>query len=365
MEILQITNRYFIESYVGNTIHLYFSSSYHKKYTQSTFLYQLVWLLINQDLRSVFENVAYEFNRTGILNFQWLFKQSITIKAVVKLSANGGTVLRVTSVKNKIIPCDEVTFEHPEVGKSEKSNEPKKYTLYSKKKLKEEQDELVLDEAIEGTTDDFDIIEMDNQKHEYIKLPKIKKVRKNSNKKRELEDENTKKRFVNDEGKRSTADVGGNQVTRGLEQQSLTDVRVDGELSEFIKVMKILQDFREVQSIEILQGSLKEFSRIKRFVYLNDGVTERRYVIAEIKLFSGKEVSLIEVEREYKAVSTLICFDITNKRFIYEEILAGIISSSGNWDKRQLQLRGIRCATLKHGKKDQSHRANVLNDKFI
>lgn len=216
--------QYFIENYAYNKIHLNFTSLYHRKYTQSNFLYQLVWLLTNQDLRNVFENVAYTFNYTGILNFEWSFRRPITIKAIVKPNVTGGTVLKVVSVKKKIITYSEITFEHPEVGQSEKSNEPKKYTLHTKKNLNGQQDELLLNEKIEGTTDDFDIIEMDNQQHEYIKLPKITKVRKNSNKKREFEDENTKKRFINDEGKRSTADVGGNQVTRGLEGQPLMDV---------------------------------------------------------------------------------------------------------------------------------------------
>ena len=62
-----------------------------------------------------------------------------------------------------------------------------------------QQDELLLDEKIEGTIDDFDVIEMYNQKHEYINLPKITKVHKGSNKKHEIEDENTKKRYINDE----------------------------------------------------------------------------------------------------------------------------------------------------------------------
>ena len=63
--------QYFIENYAYNKIHLNFTSLYHRKYTQSNFLYQLVWLLTNQDLRNVFENVAYTFNYNGILNFEF------------------------------------------------------------------------------------------------------------------------------------------------------------------------------------------------------------------------------------------------------------------------------------------------------
>ncbi|WP_230584333.1 hypothetical protein [Lysinibacillus sphaericus] len=220
--------QYFIENYESNKIHLHFSTQYNRKYTQSDFLYQLVWLITNQDVRNIFENVAYTFNNTGILKFDWSFKQSITIKAIVKPNANGGTILRVISVKNKHISYGEISFEHPEVVQSEKSNEPKKYTLHNKKQLSGQQDELLLDEEMEGTIDEFDVVEMDNQKHEYTQMPKITKVRRNSNKKRNSEDEHTKKHFINDPLKRSTADVGGNIVTRGLEQQALSDIDVVG-----------------------------------------------------------------------------------------------------------------------------------------
>ncbi|WP_238536201.1 hypothetical protein [Ureibacillus thermosphaericus] len=96
--------QYFIEQHEANKIHLDFSSLYHRKYTKVNFLYQLVWLLSNQDLRRVFENAAYTFINTGILRFDWLFTQPITIKAIVKPSSTGGTILRITNVKNKRIP---------------------------------------------------------------------------------------------------------------------------------------------------------------------------------------------------------------------------------------------------------------------
>lgn len=359
--------QYFIENYESNKIHLHFSTQYHPKYTQSNFLYQLVWLLTNQDLRNVFENVAFTFNNTGILKFDWSFKQPISIKAIVKPNINSGTILRVVSVKNKHIPYNEISFEHPEVVQSEKSSEPKKYTLHNKKKLNGPQDELLLDEEMQGTSDDFDVVEMDNQKHEYIQMPKITKLRRNSNKKREFEDEHTKKRFINDSLKRSTADVGGNQVTRGLEKQVLSDVKIDGELGEFIKVMRVLQDFPEVQSINIIQGSLKEFSSTKRFVYLSDGVTERKYVIAEIKFFSGREVSVIEVEREYRALSTLMMSLTapTNTKYQYRPILDSLADNSGTWDKHMLSLQRILYVTLRHVRKSPEYQAKRFIEKIF
>lgn len=326
-----------------------------------------MWLLTNRDLRNVFENVAHTFNQQGSLQFDWSFTQSITIRVIVKPNVSGGTVLRVISVKNKHIPYSEITYEHPDIAQSTKANEAKKYTLQTKKNLGAGQDEMILDEQIEGTTDNFDVIEMDNQKYEYLVMPKVTKIPRKTNKKREFEDENTKKRFINTDSNRSTADVGGNQVTRGLEQQSLMDVQIDGELGEFIKVMRVLQDFSEVQSINIIQGSLKEFSKTKRFVYLSDGVTERKYVIAEVKLFTGKVFNVIEVEREEKSISTFIHFAAKSENKLYElnMILKGLIDNNGVWDKLQLSYKQINYLTLRHGKKEYRHRATVILNKVI
>ncbi|MGN4768671.1 hypothetical protein [Bacillus thuringiensis] len=152
------------------------------------------------------------------MKFVWSFTQSFTIRAIVKSNINGGTVLRVTSVKNKYILYSEIIFEHPEIAQSTKVNEPKQYTLQNKKNLVNEQEDIILDEEVSGTTDNFDVIEMNNKIHEYTRLSKIKKLRMNTNKKRYFEDANTRKIFIDSESKQSTVDVGGNQVNRGLEQ---------------------------------------------------------------------------------------------------------------------------------------------------
>ena len=117
--------QYFIEQYEPNKLSLDFSSQYHRKYTKDSYLFQLVWLLTNSDLRQVFENTAYTFINTGVLQFDWLFKQPITVTAVVKSSVAGGTILRIKSVKNKKIPYKEISFTHPEIVQNKRTSEVK------------------------------------------------------------------------------------------------------------------------------------------------------------------------------------------------------------------------------------------------
>ena len=96
------------------------------------------------------------------MKFEWLFKQPISIKAVVK---TGGIILRVNEVKKKEIPFDVISFSHPELSKYEKSNEPKKYTMHE-----------IIDETVEGATEDFELAEMNKQVHEYAESPSIVKI---------------------------------------------------------------------------------------------------------------------------------------------------------------------------------------------
>lgn len=362
--------QYFIEQYEVNKIHLDFSSQYLRQYTKNNFLYQLVWLLTNDDLRQVFENVAYTFLDTGTLTFDWLFKQPITIKAIVKVTSNGGTILRIKNVKNKQIPYSEISFTHPEMVQYEKSKEAKKYTFQRKQNSNTSKDEIELDETAEGTTDNFDLIEMDNQIHEYTELPKVTKIRNHSNKKRSQVDENTKRYLVEDNGRRSTADIGGNQVTRSIENQSLYEVHVQGELGEFIKVLKVLEGYPEIKSISVVIDNLPIKNDKRKFSYLEDGITNRKYVLATIEFFNGIKYKVIEVERENRSLSMLLIYSVTDVNWdsIVDNVLLNLVNSSGTWSKEligNIRSKGILVKKAKHSKKNFKHRAQLLINKLL
>ncbi len=118
--------QFFTETYKQNNIHLSFSSLYELKYTKRAFLYQLVWLLTNRDLRQVYESLAFTWLQEQTLKFEWNFTQPITITARVKENNNTWTVLQIVNVKNKHIPYENISISHPEIQDKEKSNEAKK-----------------------------------------------------------------------------------------------------------------------------------------------------------------------------------------------------------------------------------------------
>jgi hypothetical protein len=361
--------QFFIERYEPNKIHLNFTSQYDLKYTKQEFLFQLIWLLSHQDLRQTFENVAFNFISTGILKFDWTFKQPIIIRALVKPSQYGSTVLRVVSVRNKNLMYNEILFSHPELQEQKKSNEAKKYTFYTKSKSNGT-DDITLNEEVDGSTDHFDLVEMDNQKHEYTNQPKVTKIRKKSAKQRTYEDEKTKNYYVDENGKRSTGDIGGHQLARGLELKALHEVQTQGELQDFINVIKILEQHPQVKSIRVIMDVLPEGKGERKFIYLNDGVTKRKYVIAVVCLASGKRYNIIEVERENRSLSLLILFSssICNWESIYRRLFVNLVNESGTWTSKSLehiQDQDVKILKAKHSSKEVQHRAEVLINKLI
>jgi len=224
--------QFFTETYEPNKIHLSFSSQYELKYTRTTFIYQLVWLLTNRDLRQTYENIAFTWLQERTLKFEWSFTQPITITARVKEKNITCTVLQIVNVKNKDIPYQHISISHPEIQDQEKSNEAKKYTYCSLNKQGGDEG-FILDEQFDGSTEDFDLVQMNQLKHEYTSVPKIKRIKSSSSKQRTKEDENTKKYYGSNDSIRSTADTGGQKLARGIEHQMLSEIQVQGEIARF------------------------------------------------------------------------------------------------------------------------------------
>ncbi|WP_242223156.1 Tn7-like element transposition protein TnsE [Bacillus cereus group sp. BfR-BA-01380] len=361
--------QFFTEIYEANKMHLSFSSQYEKKYTKTPFVYQLAWLLTNPDLRQVFENISFTWLQQQVLKFEWTFTRPITVTARIKESNNSWTILQIISVKNKHIPYENISISHPEIQEREKSDEAKKIA-YRKQNKKDGEEGLTLDEQIDGSTEDFDLVQMNQLKHEYTKVPKIERVKGSSSKQRTKEDENTKKYYINNDSVRSTADTGGQQLARGLEHQMLYEVQVEGELQGFIDVLKIMGKRKEVKDIRIIIDVLPNNFGERRFIKLNNGITRRKYVIAEIFLFTGKRFNIIEVERENHSLSTLILssYTIYNWNLIYKELLSNLVYDGGTWTSASVQAvedRGVTIKKAKHSSKGIYAWAECLVNKFI
>ncbi len=360
--------QFFTETYEPNKIHLSFSSQYELKYTKPTFIYQLVWLLTNRDLRQAYENIAFTWLQEKTLKFEWSFTQPIIITARVKEKNNTCTVLQLVNVKNKDIPYQHISISHPEIQDQEKSNEAKKYTYRSLNRQGDE-DGFKLDEQLDGSTEDFDLVQMNQLKHEYTSVPRIERIKGSLSKQRMKEDENTKKYYINHDSNRSTADSGGQQLVRGLEHQMLHEIQAQGELQDFINILKALEQYPIIGTIQLTMDLLPDGHGERRFTRLSDNVTKRRYVIAEIYMGNGKQFNIIEIERENRSLSMLILSSpITcDWRPIYDQLLINLVNDSGTWTSKSLRSiegQGITVLKAKHSSKGVQHRAEVILNKL-
>lgn len=361
--------QFFTEVYEPNKVHLIFSSQYEMKYTRPAYIYQLLWLLSNRDLRQVYESIAYTWLQEKALRFVWNFTQPITVTARVKEINNTWTVLQIVNIKNKRIPYEHISISHPEIQDQEKSNEAKKYTYRSLKKNGDDEG-FTLDEQVDGSTEDFDLVQMNQLKHEYTSVPRIKRIKNSSAKQRSREDENTKKYYSNNDSIRSTADTGGQQLARGLEHQMLHDIQAKGELQDFINVLKVLEQYPQVKVIRAFSDVLPNGVGERKFTKLSDCITKRRYVIAEVYMINGKRFNIIEVERENRSLSMLVLSSSNRSNWvlIYNRLLANLVNDSGAWVSESLKdfnNQGINVRKAKHSNKGIRHRAEILLKKLI
>lgn len=361
--------QFFIETHGANQIHLSFSSQYELKYTKTAFVYQLVWLLTNRDLRQAYENIAFTWLQEQTLKFEWRLTQPITITARVKENRSTWTVLQIVNVKNKHIPYDNISISHPKIQDNVKSKDAKKYTYRTLNKT-DKQEGFTLDEEVDGSTDAFDLVQMNRLRHEYTSVPNVKRIKRDFSKQRMEEDENTKRYYGVNDSIRSTADVGGQQLERGLEHQMLHEIQAQGELQDFINVLKILEQYSEVKAIRAFMDVLPEGLGERKFTKLSDGVTKRRYVIAEVYLMNGGRFNIIEVEREHRSLSTLILSSPTKQDWstIYNHLLMKLVNASGTWASKSLayfETQGINIAKAKHSSKGIRNWAGILFGKFL
>lgn len=361
--------QFFTEVYEPNKAHLIFTSQYELKYTKPAFIYQLVWLLTNRDLRQAYENIAYTWLQEKALKFAWNFTHPITATARVKEINNTWTVLQIVHMKNKHIPYELISISHPEIQDQEKSNEAKRYTYHTINKNGNDEG-FTLDEQVDGSTEDFDLVQMNQLKHEYTSVPKIKRIKNSSAKQRTREDENTKRYYGNNDSIRSTADTGGQQLARGLEHQMLHEIQAQGQLQDFINVLKILEQYPQVKAIRAFVDELPEGLGNRKFTKLSDGITKRRYVIAEVFLTLGQRYNIVEVEREDRSLSTLILFSSTvyEWKTIYDKLFFNLVNDSGTWVSKSLQnieLHGVLIKKAKHSSRGLYARAETLLNKLI
>jgi uncharacterized protein (DUF58 family) len=152
---------------------------------------------------------------------------------------------------------------------------------------------------------------------------------------------------------------------RGLEHKTLHEIKVQGELDEFIRTLRFLEREKGIESVLVHVDVLPDVGGERRFKYLIDGVTRRRYAWAEVKLQNGRLVNVLEVERELYSLSTLFVYSeqISDYRSVIQKLFSNLIYDHGSWLSKSLNSirdMGVQLSKLKHGLNEPETRANTI-----
>ncbi|AKA71489.1 Tn7-like element transposition protein TnsE [Clostridium scatologenes] len=326
-------DNYFTYDIDKRKLEIHFTYEYEQKLLKTDKINHLAWLLTNTNALKMFNKVGQNVWQLKELKFDFLL-ENFNIRVRIEKKNNYTKILEILALKRKKINVEEVNVYHPSLEETQSSNEAKIRKYINKNSNSDRE----LTSEGDGSTKTSEEINDLLIEHEYEILPQINKKKKGFRVARKAEDENTKKYILEDNNLRTTADVGGEDVIRGLEFTSIDKVEEKGELAEFVEVLKFLEKREDIKKVNIIIGELPEGKRGKRFARLSDGVTKRKYTIGQVTMSNGREFSLIDVEREGKVLSMLMLRSDNNVNWnlIYSKLLFGLVDESGKWNNETI-----------------------------
>lgn len=358
---------YFIYEVKGNKLDIHFTSEYEKKLLKDEKINHLAWILTNSNVLRMLNTIGKNIWESGELRYDFLLN-NFNIRARVNNSGRYTRIIEIISLKNKRINVNEINIYHPDLKKSQTIDEAKKIKYVGDSKNKDKN----LDSGVDGSTNSSEEIDTLLITHEYARMPNINRIKNGSIDRRMKEDENTKT-FITENGQaRTVADTGGDRLLTGLEFTSIADVTEKGELEEFINILRLIGNRFDVKSVEIIIGELPKGKgrKSKKFSKLSDGITKRKYAIGKVAMIDDRECSLIEIEREDKALSMLILKASGNVKWklVYSRLLIGLVDESGNWSNEvidKLKKEEVVICRIKHINRNKYERANYVYEKIF
>ncbi len=349
---------YFTYDISDDVLDIYFTGLYNKQLLKADKINQLAWLITNEEILRMSNQIGHQQWKLGEIKFDFLFKK-LNLKVRLQRYKNHVQVVEILGVSKKKININQVNIYHPLIQEYSASDDAKKRSYIGK----DNDGKVEMDSNATGSTNAFD--EANNfTTQEYIQLPKIKKVKNGRELKRNRENVNTKKYLINNDSLRTVADEGGQALMKGLEFSSLDRVSIKGELENFIDMLKQLEKELDVANVEIIIGELTGY---RAFSTLRDGETRRKYAIGKIIMIDGTERSIIDIEREGRALSMLILKvqGKVNWKLVYSKLLYGVVNESGVWSSdmiNKLREYKVQIKRVKHCKNKYKIISNNINN---
>lgn len=354
---------YFTYEINNRILNLYFNSNYRTTNLKDVYYNHFAWIIGNKDILNMISSIGYNTSIKHKMMFDFNIP-NFKFRARVRKTKYGYLVQEIIKVKEKRINFNEIRVFHPSFEKYERSDKAKRWSYVSLSNSGD--NKRTIDNDVDGSTKAAESINDEFVVQEYADSPKIKKEKIGRNNKRENEDENTKKFYKEDNNKRTFADEGGQALDKGIEANSIEVKSIEGHLKDFLQILKYLRDIRGVSSISVKVVELAIIFN-RRFAYLSDGITKRRCLIVTFFYFN-KEFKIIEVEREERALSTLILSSNNikiNWDYVINIILKGVVLESGKWSNNSfgiIRKMGVNIERYKHLKKSDYQKAcDIIN----
>lgn len=352
---------YFIYDMKDDFLNIHFTSQYNRQLLKSEKINQLAWMITNANILKMFNSIGGELWNSGEVKLDFLFNE-LNLRARLEKRKNCIQVVEILGVIKKRINVEEINIFHTSLEESISSNETKKRKYVSKSNT----GEVEVDSTFSSASEAFDEVNT-LMGHEYERIPRINKSKTGRKVRRDKEDSRTKIYLIDNGDLRTVADEGGQGMIKGLEFSSIESVNIKGELEEFVEMLRLLEKEPTIVRVDIIVGDLPGD---RAFSKLNDGITKRRYAIGKVTMVDGRECSLIEIEREEKALSMLMLKANTfiNWDQVYSKLLIGLVNESGTWDRiiiESILSQGIMIIRYRHIKKSNNTKIIGIKNKII
>ncbi|WP_331446048.1 Tn7-like element transposition protein TnsE [Natranaerobius thermophilus] len=345
----------FVSSMSSEVLQVQFDPSINVSYVKlNEKINHLAWIMTNSNIfnmiAELYNNVS---NGQGFL-FDFGFT-SLNMQVMAEQVGNKIFVKQIKSFRGKKIKTQKIEVSHPKLYKNSPSNETR--DQYHKT-IKISGDDKVLDASKDGSYKDQDIVDENISKSEYTNYVKITRNKIPKKSKKPIETVETAKLYKEDSNSRTTSDLGGKEVVPQLEFLNNFQFLNINDFDEINQVLDLINERGNVVSVQRLVGKLKDHWSYGSFCDLKDGKKERRYLLGKITLSNGTEAVLIEIEREDRALTTLMLVSekTANWNKICHVVLKGLVKNSGSWSAEVINkiktTYGIREHRFKHTRTD-------------
>lgn len=144
--------------------------------------------------------------------------------------------------------------------------------------------------------------------------------------------------------------------------------KLDDDFEEIQIILNLMKRRNEVIGVDFHINYLQKHFPNRAICTLDDKKNLRKYMVGRIRLKNGLEAMVIEIQREKKSISTMLCisqFSQKSEKLVHR-ILKSFIIKSGIWpDIEKIWQEDLVIWRLKHTQADPVKKENRIFQKIL